>query len=72
MAKELYVNALRDADAGVFYAESNVPGLHVEAESLDEMIEILLDVLPDLIRANLRLKDGALPRVRLSTDLAFA
>jgi hypothetical protein len=72
MTDELYINALRDADAGVFYAESNVPGLHVEAESLDEMLEILRDVLPDLIRANLSLVDGALPPVRFSTQLAFA
>lgn len=71
MSKGLYVNAMRDAEVGVFYVESNVPGLNVEADSLEEMVEILLDVLPDLLRANVEAA-GAETIVHFSTDFAFA
>jgi len=32
-----------------FVHESDVPGLHVEASTVDEAIEIIRDVIPDLL-----------------------
>jgi hypothetical protein len=32
---------------------SDIPGLNVEAETLDELIDVISDVAPDLIAANL-------------------
>jgi hypothetical protein len=77
--KEYLIHAIWDAEAGVFYAESDVPGLNVEAATLPEFLEILQDVVPELLAANAGTKDatsgqpdGRLPRVRLETELAFA
>ena len=42
-----------DAGAKVWYVEdSDVPGLHVEAATPNEMLAELRDILPELIRLN--------------------
>lgn len=46
------VRAVWDDDAKVFYAQSDILGLHVEAATLDEFEEIVMDTAPDLIVAN--------------------
>ena len=47
-----WVGARWDDDAEVFRSESNIVGLHIEAESLDEFQAILMDVVPELLAAN--------------------
>lgn len=50
----IIVNAARDGDAGVWFVESSdLPGLNVEAATLDEFVEIVADLAPDLIETNL-------------------
>lgn len=51
------VRAVWDEDAKVFYAQSDILGLHVEAATLDEFEEIVMDTAPDLIVANHLTKD---------------
>ena len=41
-----------DADAKVYYAESNIIGLAIEADTLEEFEVILFDVAPELILSN--------------------
>ena len=42
-----------DEDAQVWYVhESNVPGLHAEGESLDELRVEVLALIPELLAAN--------------------
>jgi|GEM_PF-2669086 len=42
-----------DSESGVYYvAESNVPGLHAEADTLDEMRDTIFELAPDLLVAN--------------------
>lgn len=48
------VKAVWDADAGVFYADSGIEGLHIEATTLDEFESIMLEVAPELIMVNHR------------------
>ena len=48
------VKAVWDAEAGVFYAESDIEGLHIEAATLDEFESIMLEVAPELIMVNHR------------------
>ena len=48
------VRAVWDTQAGVFYAESDIEGLHIEAATLDEFESIMLDVAPELILVNHR------------------
>ena len=47
-----WVGARWDDDAEIFRSESNIVGLHIEATSLDEFQEIIMDVVPELIAAN--------------------
>lgn len=66
---EYVIHAVWDESAGVFYAESNVPGLHVEAETIQQFIDVLQDVVPELLAANHALPA---PKVRLDAELALA
>ena len=56
----LNVNVRHDPVAGVWFVEdSDVPGLHVEAETYEALVEIVLDLAPDLMDANAGGADGA-------------
>jgi hypothetical protein len=50
---EAFVKALWDEDEQVYYSESNIPGLFIEAESLGEFEKILFDVAGELIIENI-------------------
>lgn len=53
MAKRRFVvSALWDEDAKIFYSESDIIGLHVEAATFKEFEEIVLDTAPELIIEN--------------------
>ena len=54
MKRTFSVKAIWDNEAQVFYAQSDIEGLHIEAASLDEFEEIMLDAAPELIMANHR------------------
>jgi predicted RNase H-like HicB family nuclease len=50
----LAVNVSHDKQEHVWYVlSSDIPGLHAEAETLDELVAVISDVAPDLIAANL-------------------
>jgi hypothetical protein len=50
---ELKVHVAKDDESGRWYiAESDIPGLRVEADSADELIRKVEDVAPDLIELN--------------------
>ncbi len=51
---QLAVTVQHDEASGVWYVhDSELPGLHVEAPTLDALIAIIEDVAPDLIETNL-------------------
>lgn len=50
--KVFYVNPVWDDEAQVFYSESDIIGLHVEAPTLEEFEEAIKDVAVDLIISN--------------------
>lgn len=54
MKRTFTVKAVWDDEAEVFYAESDIEGLHIEAASLDEFEELIVDTAPELIMANHR------------------
>ncbi len=54
MKRTFTVKAVWDNEAQVFYAQSDIEGLHIEAASLDEFEEIIIDAAPELIMANHR------------------
>ena len=47
-----YVNVLWDDEAKVFVSESNIRGLHVVADTIEEFQEVVEDVAFDLILSN--------------------
>ena len=52
MKRKYFVTALWDADAQVFYSESDIEGLHIEADTMEEFEAVMVDLAPDLIIAN--------------------
>jgi hypothetical protein len=58
MARERIVNAVWDADAEVWVAESDdVPGLVTEAKTFEGLLKKLRAMVPELLELN-----GAMPR----------
>ena len=52
------VTATWDAEAGVFYSQSDIPGLHVEAATFDEFVALVRDLAPEMIADNLPQAQG--------------
>jgi len=46
------VRALWDDEAKVYYSDSDIVGLHIEAATLDEFEAVLMDLAPSLVVAN--------------------
>ena len=53
MSETYFIRAIWDPDAKVYYSDTNVPGLVVEAESLGEFVSIAEELLPEILEANL-------------------
>lgn len=51
--KRIYVvTAVWDPEAQVFYSDSNIKGLHIEADTFDEFRHLVAEHAPELIIAN--------------------
>ncbi len=71
MSETFYVKAKWDDEAKVYYSETNVPGLNIEAETLKGFLELAEDLAPQMLEANLPAEGGR--RVTLSgLELAIA
>jgi uncharacterized protein DUF1902 len=46
------ITALWDEEAKVYYSESEIIGLHIEADTIDEFERLMFEFAPDLIIAN--------------------
>jgi predicted RNase H-like HicB family nuclease len=52
--KSLTVHVNHDAKEGIWFIQSSdVPGLHAEAATLDELVAVIEDLVPELVAANL-------------------
>ena len=49
---KFYISAVWDDEAKVYVSESNIRGLHIIAESIEEFEEVMEDLAFDLIMAN--------------------
>lgn len=47
-----FIRACWDDEAKVFYSESDIKGLHIEAATIEEFEEIMHDVAAELIISN--------------------
>ena len=52
MKRIFRVKAVWDADAEVFYSQSDIEGFHIEAIDLDDFEAIMMEVAPNLIVSN--------------------
>ena len=52
MRKIFTVRAVWDEEAGIYYSDSDISGLHVEADNLEEFEREIFDVAAELIVAN--------------------
>lgn len=52
MKRSYFVTAVWDSEAQVFYSESDIKGLHVEADTLEAFESLVVDLAPDLIIEN--------------------
>lgn len=58
MANRMHnVTAYWDDEAKVFYSDSDVVGLHIEARTIEEFEAVTIDVAPGLVIANHVSKD---------------
>ena len=49
---KFYISAVWDDEAEVYVSESNIRGLHIIAESIEEFEEVMEDAAFDMIMAN--------------------
>jgi predicted RNase H-like HicB family nuclease len=48
------ITVSHDEHEGVWFVQSSdIPGLHAEAATLDELVEVIADLAPELVAANL-------------------
>lgn len=52
MKKTFYVRALWDDEVKRWYSESDIRGLHIETDTLEQFGEVLKDVAVELVFAN--------------------
>jgi hypothetical protein len=50
--RTFFVRSVWDNEAGVFYSESDIKGLHIEAQTLEEFEALMHEFVPELIVAN--------------------
>lgn len=48
------ITVCRDEEEKIWFVQSSdIPGLNAEAPTLDELVEVIADLAPDLVAANL-------------------
>ena len=52
MADNFHVRGIWDDEAGVFYSESDVTGLHIEAPTWEAFVDLANAIVPELLEAN--------------------
>lgn len=64
-----WVKAKWDRENNVFWSESNIKGLHIEASTIDEFHQAMIELAPELIAAN---HDEQTPLVYHETERSWA
>ena len=57
MSEAFYVKAHWDAEASVWFSESNIPGLVLQADTLEEFQDLIRHFGPDLLAENLGIRE---------------
>ena len=57
MSQTFHVRALWDAEASVWYSETDIPGLVLQADTLSEFEDLIRHFAPDLLASNLGIRE---------------
>jgi len=57
MSQSFYVKAFWDAEASVWCSESNIPGLVLQTETLEEFQDLIQHFAPELLAESLGIHD---------------
>ena len=52
MLRRFFVKAVWDEEARIYVSQSDIAGLHIEAETVDDFEAVMRDVATDLVIAN--------------------
>ena len=69
MNQRFHVEAEWDAEADVWISSSNIPGLHIEADTLGEFMELVAALAPEMLADNLGIKGPVPVEVRANRTL---
>ena len=61
MQKSYYIKALWDPEAEVWYSESDIPGLVIEAYTLGEFEKLMMQLAPEMLAENVGVHDVNVP-----------
>ena len=61
MKPSYYVAALWDSEASVWYSESNIPGLVIEAATVAEFEQLMNELAPEMLAANENIHNQRVP-----------
>ena len=67
-----YVKALWDAEANVFYSETDIPGLTVEAPNIAEFQRLVMSFAPEMLAENAGLRGEVQVRFSVEQDFSLA
>lgn len=69
MSERFHVQADWDAEAQVWVSTSNIPGLHIEANTIDEFMDLVGSLAPEMLADNLGVKGPVPIEVRANRTL---
>ena len=69
MNERFHVQADWDAEAGVWVSTSDIPGLHVEVDTLGEFMDLVAALAPEMLADNLGIKGPVPVEVRANRTL---
>ena len=70
MTEPFYVKAFWDDEASVWWSESNIPGLVLQTETLEEFQDLIQHFAPDLLAEALDIHEGVPIRFEAVRQLA--
>ncbi len=70
--KAFYVKAVWDGEAHVFYSETNIPGLTIEAPTLAEFQQLIVSFAPEMLAENVGIRGDIKVHFSVEHDLSLA
>lgn len=69
MAHQFYVKAFWDPEASVWCSESDIPGLVLQTDTLEEFEDLIRHFAPDLLASNLDIHEPVVIRFEAARQL---